>query len=43
MEEFAKRYEVHSYPLSAKLLDALMTTYVEWGGKATRPQMAIVD
>ena len=43
MEEFAKRYEVHSYPLSAKLLDALMTTYVEWGGNSKRPQMAIVD
>jgi hypothetical protein len=43
MGEFAKRYEVHSYPLSAKLLDALMTTYVEWGGTAKRPQMAIVD
>jgi hypothetical protein len=43
MEEFAKRYEVHSYPLSAKLLDALIATYVEWGGKTSRPQMAIVD
>jgi hypothetical protein len=43
MEEFAKRYEVHSYPLSAKLLDALMTTYAEWGGNAKPPQMAIVD
>ena len=43
MEEFAEQYEVHSYPLSAKLLDALMATYVEWGGKTNRPQMAIVD
>src|SRR5208282_4789068 len=43
MEEFAKGYEVHSYPLSAELLDALMTTYVEWGGETKRPQMAIVD
>jgi hypothetical protein len=43
MDDFAKRYEVHSYPLSAKLLDALITTYVEWGGKTSRPQMAIVD
>ena len=43
MEEFRKRFEVHSYPLMAKLLDALVTTYVEWGGKTKRPQMAIVD
>jgi hypothetical protein len=43
MEEFAKRYEIHSYPLSAKLLDALMMTYVDWGGTTKRPQMAIVD
>ncbi|MGC2768083.1 MAG: hypothetical protein WB607_21435 [Candidatus Acidiferrum sp.] len=43
MEEFKKRFEVHSYPLSAKLLDALISTYVDWGGKAKRPQVAIVD
>lgn len=43
MEEFQKSFEVHSYPLSAKLLDALVGTYVEWGGKSKRPQMAIVD
>jgi hypothetical protein len=43
MADFAKRYDVHSYPLSAKLLDALITTYVEWGGKTSRPQIAIVD
>lgn len=43
MEEFRKRFEVHSYPLTAKLLDALMTTYVDWGGENKRPQMAIVD
>jgi len=43
MEEFKKRFEVHSYPLSAKLLDALMSTYVDWGGQAKRPQIAIVD
>jgi hypothetical protein len=43
MEEFKKQFEVHSYPLSAKLLDALVATYVDWGGKTKRPQMAIVD
>jgi hypothetical protein len=43
MEEFARQFEVHSYPLSAKLLDALMATWIEWGGTNRRPQMAIVD
>jgi uncharacterized circularly permuted ATP-grasp superfamily protein len=43
MREFAKRFEVHSYPLSAKLLDALMQTYTEWGGTTKRPQMLITD
>ena len=43
MAGFAKRFEVHRYPLSAKLLDALIATYLEWGGKTHRPQMAIVD
>jgi len=43
MEEFSKRYEVHGYPLSAKLLDALVLTYLDWGGTNKRPQIAIVD
>jgi hypothetical protein len=43
MEKFRERFEVHSYPLAAKLLDALITTYVDWGGRTSRPQMAIVD
>jgi uncharacterized circularly permuted ATP-grasp superfamily protein len=43
MGGFAKRFEVHRYPLSAKLLDALIATYLDWGGKTHRPQMAIVD
>ncbi len=43
MKEFAKTWEIHSYPLSAKLLDALVRTYLDWGGKTHRPQMAIVD
>jgi hypothetical protein len=43
MQAFAKNWEVHSYPLSAKLLDALMATYMDWGGTTKRPQMAIVD
>ena len=43
MKQFAKRWEIHSYPLSAKLLDALVRTYLDWGGTSHRPQMAIVD
>ncbi|HEY1481751.1 MAG TPA: hypothetical protein VGF19_03410 [Candidatus Acidoferrum sp.] len=43
MREFAKQFEVHSYPLTAKLLDALIQTYVEWGGTNRRPQMVITD
>jgi uncharacterized circularly permuted ATP-grasp superfamily protein len=43
MREFAKRFEVHSYPLSAKLLDALIGTYRDWGGTGDRPQMLITD
>ncbi len=43
MSEFQKSYEIHSYPLSAKLLDALVTSYLDWGGTAKRPQMLITD
>ena len=43
MKEFAKAFEVHSYPLSALLLDALIGTYRDWGGTTTRPQMLITD
>lgn len=43
MKEFAKKFEIHSYPLSARLLDALMGTYRDWGGQGSRPQMLITD
>ncbi|HUC55372.1 MAG TPA: hypothetical protein VMR90_15075 [Candidatus Cybelea sp.] len=43
MDKFAQMYEVHSYPLSAKLLDALVMSYLDWGGSSTKPQIAIVD
>src|ERR1700681_4536736 len=43
MAGFAKRYDVHGYPLSAKLLDALILSFLDWGGTSKRPQMAIVD
>jgi uncharacterized circularly permuted ATP-grasp superfamily protein len=43
MKEFAQSFEIHSYPLSAKLLDALIATYLDWGGTSRRPQMLITD
>src|SRR5499427_6656077 len=43
MAEFSKDYEVHSYPLSAKLLDALVMAYLDWGGTSKKPQMLITD
>jgi hypothetical protein len=43
MAKFTQMYEVHSYPLSAKLLDALVMSYMDWGGLSTKPQIAIVD
>ena len=43
MGKFAQMYEVHSYPLSAKLLDALVLSYLDWGGSSRKPQIAIVD
>jgi uncharacterized circularly permuted ATP-grasp superfamily protein len=43
MREFTKSYEIHSYPLSAKLLDALVMSYLDWGGSSKKPQMLIVD
>jgi len=43
MGKFSQRYEVHSYPLSAKLLEALLASYQDWGGTSAAPQIAIVD
>lgn len=43
MGKFAQSYAVHSYPLSAKLLDTLVASYVDWGGSERPPQIAIVD
>jgi len=43
MTAFSRHYDVHSYPLSAKLLDALVLSYVDWGGNSKCPQIAIVD
>jgi hypothetical protein len=43
MSRFEERYRVESYPLSASILDALLASYREWGGKSAKPVIAIVD
>lgn len=43
MKQFTKVYEIHAYPLSAKLLDALLMSYLDWGGTTKRPQILITD
>ena len=43
MGPFARKYEVHRYSLSAKLLEALLQSYRDWGGSVQKPQVAIVD
>ena len=43
MKGFEAAYQIHSYPLSAKLLDALVMSYIDWGGTSKRPQMLITD
>ena len=43
MARFKEQFEVHSYALSAGILDALLASYKEWGGTASPPVVAIVD
>ncbi|HKW35426.1 MAG TPA: circularly permuted type 2 ATP-grasp protein [Candidatus Acidoferrum sp.] len=43
MLQFTRKYEVYRYSLSAKLLEALLQSYRDWGGSAQKPQIAIVD
>lgn len=43
MGQFARKYDVERYALSAKLLEALLQSYRDWGGSAQKPQIAIVD
>jgi uncharacterized circularly permuted ATP-grasp superfamily protein len=42
-ERFSHQYSVRRYPLIQLLLDALMESYREWGGRAKPPVIAIVD
>jgi uncharacterized circularly permuted ATP-grasp superfamily protein len=43
MHRFEQRYAVRKYPLMKLILEALLTSYAEWGGKALPPVIAIVD
>jgi uncharacterized circularly permuted ATP-grasp superfamily protein len=43
MSRFAEHFRVHSYALSSSILEALLASYREWGGKSAKPLIAIVD
>ena len=43
MQRFRQHYDVQAYSLMARMLDALMASYREWGGREMSPRIAIVD
>ena len=43
MARFEAHFRVDSYPLSARILDALLASYRDWGGTSAKPTIAIVD
>ena len=43
MKRFEEAYRVQKYETMKMLLDALLTSYREWGGKAPLPAIGIVD
>jgi hypothetical protein len=43
MARFRERFDVRAYPLIEPMLNALLTSYREWGGRAEPPLIAIVD
>jgi uncharacterized circularly permuted ATP-grasp superfamily protein len=43
MERFREFYDVQAYSLMATLLEALVASYREWGGRERSPRIAIVD
>ena len=43
MARFREIYSTRTYQLMAGILEALLASYREWGGKAAPPQIAIVD
>jgi uncharacterized circularly permuted ATP-grasp superfamily protein len=43
MHRFEQRYAVRKFPLMKLILEALLESYREWGGKRSPPVIAIVD
>ncbi|HEX8649340.1 MAG TPA: hypothetical protein VF708_00750 [Pyrinomonadaceae bacterium] len=43
MQRLAERYRLSQFDPCAALLEALLATYREWGGKATAPNVCILD
>lgn len=43
MSRFRQRFEATAFPLMGPILDALLASYSDWGGKASPPTIAIVD
>jgi uncharacterized circularly permuted ATP-grasp superfamily protein len=43
MRRFRDRHDVRYEPTTVPLLDALLASYAEWGGRASPPTIAIVD
>ncbi len=43
MERFRQHYDVQAYSLMARMLEALIASYREWGGREMSPRIAIVD
>ena len=43
MTRFRERFEASYFRLSTHLLDALLASYAEWGGRATPPTILITD
>jgi uncharacterized circularly permuted ATP-grasp superfamily protein len=43
MARFEERFHTRRHPIIDRLLDALLASYREWGGRERPPQIAIVD
>jgi hypothetical protein len=43
MARFRERYQVRRHPSIERLLEALLGSYRDWGGRASPPQIGIVD
>lgn len=43
MTRFRERFDLRAYPLAATILEALLASYLDWGGTSSKPVIAIVD